>query len=150
MEIAVLHKRKGVLLGIDIKQIKQCMETDRMDATAGTVQGGIGMKRLTAWNNGHAYFPECFKEPCNGCGCAKENCDFLESVCRRLAEYEDTGTPEECRDAVERKKTKKPEYYGDCEDGKIICSSCGQDLWDLKDCGFNNCPYCGQAIDWSE
>lgn len=48
------------------------------------------MERLTACNNGHAYFPECFKKPCNGCGCAKENCDFLESVCRRLAEYEDT------------------------------------------------------------
>lgn len=48
------------------------------------------MERLTAWNNGHAYFPECFKDPCNGYGCVKENCGFLESVCRRLAEYEDT------------------------------------------------------------
>lgn len=112
------------------------------------------MKRLTAWNNGYAYFPECFKEPCNGCGCAKENCDFLESVCRRLAEYEDTdhtpsmvrsleksevnahktaiqhamkladyeniGTLEECKEAVEKQRAISREII----EGKYFCPKC--------------------------
>lgn len=46
--------------------------------------------RLTARSEeGHAYFPQCFKEPCLGCGCEKENCEFINQVCERLAEYEE-------------------------------------------------------------
>lgn len=49
------------------------------------------MNRLTArGKEGKAYFPECFKEPCLGCGCIKENCDFMEKVCEKLAKYEET------------------------------------------------------------
>lgn len=49
------------------------------------------MTRLTARNkDGTAYFPECFKEPYNGCGCQKEEaCKFMEAVCGKLAEFED-------------------------------------------------------------
>ena len=49
-------------------------------------------KRLTARDEkhkGNAYFPECFKEPCDGSGCKKENCPFLTQVCEKLAYYED-------------------------------------------------------------
>lgn len=52
-------------------------------------------------------------------------------------------------EAVEKQKAKKPEHLGNSEDGKILCPNCQEDLWDLKECGFNACPYCGQAIDWS-
>lgn len=54
------------------------------------------MEKLTEWNeNGHAYYPVCFEEPCNGMGCQKD-CDFSIKACDRLAAYEDTGlTPEE-------------------------------------------------------
>lgn len=149
------------------------------------------MERLTAWNNGYAYFPECFKDPCNGCGCAKENCDFLESVCRRLAEYEDTdhtpsmirslkrsevnahktaiqnamkladyekiGTLEEVREAVEKEKAKKPIAGADVMLGRddegnpiwetdYMCAECGMGIAEEYVC----CPYCGQAIDWSD
>ena len=57
------------------------------------------MERLTQIENGMAYFPECFKEPCCGVGCAKENCDFInKKVCEALACYEDLGlTPEQIR-----------------------------------------------------
>ena len=49
------------------------------------------MDRLTARRKeGLAYFPECFKEPCLGCGCAKENCEFMSKVCEKLANYEET------------------------------------------------------------
>lgn len=56
------------------------------------------------------------------------------------------GTVEECWEAVEKQKPKPCEFYGDKEDGKLLCPNCGEDLWDLKECGFNNCPFCGQAI----
>ena len=47
--------------------------------------------RLTARNElGLPYFPECFKEPCEGTGCKKQDCDFITEVCKTLAEYEDS------------------------------------------------------------
>lgn len=48
------------------------------------------MERLTARDQaGNAYFPECFKEPCGGGGCTKDHCEFLDSVCDKLAGYEE-------------------------------------------------------------
>lgn len=52
-------------------------------------------------------------------------------------------------EALEKQIPKKPEFYGDSEDGKLLCPSCSEDLWDIKECGYNGCPYCLQAIDWS-
>lgn len=50
------------------------------------------MKRLTRRSDtGHAYYPRCFEEPCNGNGCKFKDCLFDERVCERLAAYEDTG-----------------------------------------------------------
>lgn len=49
-------------------------------------------ERLTARDPvGNAYFPECFKEPCGGGGCTKDHCVFLDSVCDKLAGYEEQG-----------------------------------------------------------
>jgi len=50
--------------------------------------------------------------------------------------------------ALEKQMPKKPEFYGDSEDGKLLCPSCNEDLWDVRECGYNGCPYCLQAIDW--
>ena len=69
-----------------------------------------------------------------------------EELVQRLAEYENIGTVEKCREAVEKQKPKPCDFYGDEEDGKLLCPNCGEDLWDLKECGFNNCPYCGHAV----
>ena len=52
------------------------------------------------------------------------------------------------KEALGKQIPMKPEYLGDEEDGQILCLSCENDLWDLKECGFNNCPYCGQKLDW--
>ena len=50
------------------------------------------MERLTRRSDtGHAYYPRCFEEPCNGNGCQFKDCLFDERVCERLAAYEDTG-----------------------------------------------------------
>ena len=50
------------------------------------------MKRMTErGEDGNAYYPQCFKEPCEGMGCKIEQCKFSEAACDRLAAYEDSG-----------------------------------------------------------
>lgn len=50
------------------------------------------MKRLTQRSNfGTAYYPRCFEEPCIGDGCKIKDCLFDNTICERLAAYEDTG-----------------------------------------------------------
>lgn len=50
------------------------------------------MERLTRRSDtGHAYYPRCFEEPCNGNGCKFKDCLFDERICERLTAYEDTG-----------------------------------------------------------
>lgn len=72
------------------------------------------------------------------------------SALQELQQYKKLGDQKIVRNAVERRKAKRPLYYGDTEDGEIECPHCHESLWDIKDCGFDNCPYCGQHIDWSE
>lgn len=52
------------------------------------------MERLTKRGDaGHAYYPHCFEEPCNR---RCEDCLFDETICERLAAYEDSECePEE-------------------------------------------------------
>lgn len=50
------------------------------------------MERLTKRSDaGHAYYPRCFEEPCIGDGCKIKECLFDNTICERLAAYEDTG-----------------------------------------------------------
>ena len=55
------------------------------------------MERLTRRSDtGHAYYPRCFAEPCNGEGCELKDCPFDETICEHIAAYEDSGcAPEE-------------------------------------------------------
>lgn len=48
------------------------------------------MERLTQITEiGNAYFPKCFEEPCCGGGkCIDNNCNLVNEVCKKLAEYE--------------------------------------------------------------
>lgn len=56
------------------------------------------MERLTRRSaTGHAYYPRCFEAPCDGEGCKIRDCLFNNTICERLAAYEDTGlTPDVC------------------------------------------------------
>ncbi|MBQ1934380.1 MAG: hypothetical protein II370_05205 [Clostridia bacterium] len=45
--------------------------------------------RLTARENGHAYFVKCFEEPCAGGGCKNDNCAFIRAACEKLCRYEE-------------------------------------------------------------
>lgn len=74
--------------------------------------------------------------------------DMAITALKEIQQYLEIGTVEECREAVEKQKAKILEFYGSREDGKLLCQNCREDLWDLRECGFNNCPYCGQAILW--
>ena len=42
-----------------------------------------------------------------------------------LKEFSKIGTVEECREAAEKEKPKPCEFYGDEEDGKLLCPNCG-------------------------
>ena len=56
------------------------------------------MERLTRRSDtGHAYYPRCFEEPCNR---RCEDCLFDETICKRLAAYEDTGLSPESVEAL--------------------------------------------------
>lgn len=49
------------------------------------------MKRMTErGEDGNAYYPQCFKEPCEVMGCKLKQCKFSEAACDRLAAYEDS------------------------------------------------------------
>lgn len=54
------------------------------------------MERLTAKNGEFYFYPQCFKEECDGVSEPCSECEFEEKICMRLGEYEDTGiTPEQ-------------------------------------------------------
>lgn len=54
------------------------------------------MERMTERSErGNAYYPQCFKEPCEGMGCKIEQCKFSEAACDRLAAYEDSRLSQE-------------------------------------------------------
>lgn len=69
--------------------------------------------------------------------------------------YKAIGTVDQCREALERMKPKKPEIKSDFMEGKIVCPECGHHL------GLNqwreevrylvkHCRECGQRLDWGE
>ena len=93
------------------------------------------MERLTKRNkNDRAYFPECFNDPCNGLQCAKDDCEFLEKVCEKLAE---------CEDKEEPKKVIK--ICTVVSNEKYECPKCGNYLTE-SDVFAGYCNWCGQKI----
>ena len=82
---------------------------------------------------------------------------FLDTYCwlKMLSEYREIGTVEECREAVEKQKSKAPDYEGDgYADGYMvydtwICPNCGK-RYEVDYDDYKHCPNCGQAIQWEE
>ena len=78
-------------------------------------------------------------------------------VMQKLGVYEDIGTPEDCKKAIEKQIPKKPEEY---EDKYYACPVCGNVLlhkWEKyptklmsKNNGLPYCLSCGQAIDYGK
>ncbi|MBC5688140.1 hypothetical protein H8S37_04225 [Mediterraneibacter sp. NSJ-55] len=75
---------------------------------------------------------------------------------KEIQQYRGIGTAEECREAVEKQKAKKPDYEGDGYDNKgelvydtWICPCCSE-RYEVDYDDYEHCPKCGQEIDWSE
>lgn len=116
------------------------------------------MKRLTAWKDGHAYYPECFEEPCVGVGCEKKNCKLETKICETLAKYEDTKlTPEQLIDIdrlylekceeVERLREKQIPYKPTTPKFGVGKCKCGAEFLDKE---TDYCGNCGQRLSWGE
>lgn len=74
---------------------------------------------------------------------------------KELAEYRKLGTVEECLEAREKQRKKRPRYEADgYADGRLaydtwICPCCGaRHEVDYEE--YDHCPDCGQAIDWGK
>lgn len=76
-----------------------------------------------------------------------------------LEEYEEIGAVEECREAMERQREKKPyiqsDGHGETELDCYECPNCDSFLGYVSDCKDEQyqdsyCRNCGQAILWEE
>ena len=97
---------------------------------------------------------------CSEKGTVGEHKEAVEMAIKALEEikqYRTIGTPEECHEAVEKQKAKKPKEY---EDKFYGCPTCGNILlhkWEKyptklmdKKNGLPYCFGCGQKLDWSD
>ena len=75
----------------------------------------------------------------------------LSATKRVLGHYQQLGTLEEVRDAVEKQRAKKPKTKTLCGDIELWCPGCGEShiMMDSKK-GFDYCHHCDQKLDWSE
>ena len=72
------------------------------------------------------------------------------SVLKEIQQYRKIGTVEECREAVEKQKPKKPKEL-DTEYEYFICGNCGGAIACTDDFKSHKyCLNCGQAINWEE
>ena len=69
---------------------------------------------------------------------------------KEIQKYREIGTVEECREAMEKQKEKKPidiEHDYSC----FTCPNCGAEIYTIDDFRDHNyCLNCGQAISWKE
>lgn len=74
--------------------------------------------------------------------------DIARKSINELQQYQAIGTVEECRNAMEKQKAKKP--INDTAFG--ICPNCHNEFNSelVNEYDMKYCIYCGQAIDWSE
>lgn len=81
-------------------------------------------------------------------GKAYEDMEMAIKALEEIQQYRAIGAVEECREARERQRGKKPirinvGHNGSSTDG---CPVCKRDFYEK----FNFCPDCGTALDWSE
>ena len=76
--------------------------------------------------------------------------DYAISAIKEIQQYREIGTVEECREAVEKQKAKKPEVI-DQDFDYYKCPVCGEYIWATDNINDHKyCLNCGQAINWEE
>ena len=81
---------------------------------------------------------------------------FLISILEEIQQYREIGTVEECREAVERQKAKKPRKKLNKYSNTYKCPNCDCEFIHKDETGwfcgkkYKFCPDCGRAIDWNE
>ena len=78
----------------------------------------------------------------------------LDNVVKRCNEYEQIGTVEECREAMEKRKPKKPyheEWIGIDGVPYDLCpnANCRKNIYTTSS-KISYCEHCGQAITWDK
>ena len=84
---------------------------------------------------------ECIK-------CKQEHEQLAEWL-EELKEYRTIGTPDECREAVEKQKERKPIKYDKTVPWAYACPKCGDLLIKTK-YEYKYCDTCGQKLDWGD
>lgn len=75
---------------------------------------------------------------------------------KEVQQYREIGTVEECREAVDKQKQKKPKIHKDRFSNTYNCPKCSYVLIHRDETGwfcgqhYKFCPGCGQAIQWKE
>ena len=112
------------------------------------------MERLTARNErfpDETYYPYCFREDtCGGEGMSDkcDICEFPIKICKRLAEYEDTGlTPQEimelkARDTAKEIQKVDEQPYFRKHFHSYICPVCHKKV----EFGWLFCGHCGRKL----
>lgn len=76
----------------------------------------------------------------------KEVIEMAISAIKELQQYRAIGTVEECREAVEKQKPKKP--HRNYKKFSGLWCKCGWYLGQKQCLDIKYCPNCGQAIQW--
>lgn len=71
--------------------------------------------------------------------------DQLAEWLEELKQYRTIGTPEECREAVEKQTARKVTTNHSWTHYHFFCPVCNMEVNDMK-----YCPNCGQKLDWSD
>lgn len=50
--------------------------------------------------------------------------------------------------ALDKQISANVDIRGEEDDIYMYCPRCDNDIYDLHECGFDYCPYCGQVITW--
>ena len=98
--------------------------------------------------------------PTSGYQMLRESLDMAITALKEIQQYRKIGTVEECREAVEKQKPKKPDIYTDTRNmvdlhGNVyaeqanvyLCPTCESFIGYVGNNIFHYCPVCGQAID---
>ena len=94
--------------------------------------------------------------PTSGYQMLRESLNIAIAALKEIQQYRAIGTVEECREAADKQKQKKPKIHKDRFSNTYNCPKCSYVLIHRDETGwfcgqhYKFCPGCGQAIQWKE